>query len=149
MMLNFTNLRGESLGTEGDVRSRLYVKPTPKSREPTTNIGIDGLPENGQQYHKGYAVAGRPPGSIKAEQEFVEKRFATWFAMSISDRVAAVQRGDREPKPWDLARYLRTTKPKRVRFKPYELPQAAEECAELARKAGWEYVEILTLAHED
>lgn len=30
-----------------------------------------------------------------------------------------------------------------VRSKPYEILEAAEQCAEMARKAGWEDVEII------
>jgi hypothetical protein len=32
--------------------------------------------------------------------------------------------------------------PKRVRSKPYSLAEAADVCAELARKAGWQHVRV-------
>ncbi len=40
------------------------------------------------------------------------------------------------------ARWMTKNKPKRVRSKPYELEDAANVCAELARKAGWMHVRL-------
>lgn len=41
-----------------------------------------------------------------------------------------------------ILRYTNKNKPKRVRSKPYELHDAAQICAELAEKAGWQRVRI-------
>lgn len=40
------------------------------------------------------------------------------------------------------ARWMSKNKPKRARSKPYEIEQAADQCAELMRKAGWLYVRV-------
>lgn len=146
-MLKFTNLRGDQLGDKNDVSSKLYVKPKPKVHETTPTIGIDGMPERGETMHKGYAVVGRPPGAIKSSQELAERLCAEWASMSGAKRSEALKNGQRPPLAWDLNRYLKT-KPPRVRSKPYEIPSAAEECAEMARKTGWEYVEVVPLVSQ-
>lgn len=39
-------------------------------------------------------------------------------------------------------RWMSKNKPKRARTKPYELESAADQCAELCRKAGWMHVRV-------
>lgn len=46
------------------------------------------------------------------------------------------------PDLWTEERFMLKNKAKRVRNKPYELEVAAEQCAELARKAGWKQVRV-------
>lgn len=46
------------------------------------------------------------------------------------------------PSPWDEDAYMRTAKLKRLRSKPYAIASAADQCAELARKAGWKNVRV-------
>lgn len=48
----------------------------------------------------------------------------------------------RVPGPWDEEAFMRMAKPKRVRTKPYSIKSAAEQCAELATKAGWKGVRV-------
>lgn len=43
----------------------------------------------------------------------------------------------KQPKEFIDADWLRNARKKAVRAKPYGLPEAAEACAELARKVGW------------
>lgn len=42
-------------------------------------------------------------------------------------------------------RWMVNNKPRRARPKPYEIRDAAEQCAELMRKAGWQCVEVREL----
>lgn len=46
------------------------------------------------------------------------------------------------PGPWSEEAYMRKAKPKRVRTRPYEIASAADQCAEMAKKAGWKGVRI-------
>jgi hypothetical protein len=47
--------------------------------------------------------------------------------------------------PWNEEVYMRETKPKRVAPKPYNIASSADQCAELARKAGWKCVTVREL----
>jgi hypothetical protein len=87
--------------------------------------------------HRGWRVLGHPPGAMESAQAWRESEIARWLRMSESDNKAAKGRGEREPKPWDEAEWRRTTTKKAVRSKPYEIPAAAEACAELASRVGW------------
>lgn len=94
-------------------------------------------PKTDQSYHKGWRVVGHPPGVMEAARSLRESELARWAGMSEQRKIDARASGEREPKPWDEAQWRRTTTPKAVRSKPYEVPEAAEVCAEMARGAGW------------
>jgi hypothetical protein len=47
--------------------------------------------------------------------------------------------------PWNEEAYMREPKPKRVAPKPYNIASSADQCAELARKAGWKCVTVREL----
>ncbi len=51
----------------------------------------------------------------------------------------------RESKPFSEQDWLRNATRKAVRSKPYSIPDAAQTCAELATKAGWLRVEVVTI----
>ena len=51
----------------------------------------------------------------------------------------------RRDKRWDEAAWLMKQKQRPVRAKPYSMHASACECAELARKAGWQRVEIVEI----
>lgn len=53
-----------------------------------------------------------------------------------------------KPKPWDEDFWRRNARKASVRSKPYEILSAAEQCAEMAIKAGWEDVEIVEVKKE-
>lgn len=75
-------------------------------------------------------MTGVPPGSLEAAQLAHQKK-------SRLD----LQNG-KQPKEFIDADWLRNAKKKAVRAKPYALADAAEICAELARKAGWLQVTV-------
>jgi hypothetical protein len=43
------------------------------------------------------------------------------------------------------AKWMQENKPKRARSKPYEVEAAADQCAEMMRKAGWLHVTVSEL----
>ncbi len=51
-----------------------------------------------------------------------------------------------KPAPWDEAKWRIAATKKRLRAKPFSIPQAAEEMAELCRRSGFEDVEVIELA---
>jgi len=86
-----------------------------------------------ESFHKGWRVTGVPPGSLEAAQLAHQKK-------SRLD----LQNG-KQPKEFIDADWLRNAKQKAVRAKPYALADAAEICAELARKAGWLQVTVTAI----
>lgn len=80
-------------------------------------------------YHKGWLVVGYSPTQISAARAEHEKA---------------------EPgKPFDEAGWMRKTKPVKARSRPYEIHDAAEQCAELMRRAGWKVVQVVAKAKGD
>lgn len=109
----------------GDVISKETLKPVKKVRKPGR--------ERPAEYHNGWRVQGIPPGVL-------EEARATYKRESDFAR----QQG-KQPKDWNEENWLMNAKRKPVRSKPYEVPQAAEECKAMAEKAGWLRVEVVEL----
>ena len=57
-------------------------------------------------------------------------------------RQMAQKAGGKPPDPFDETGWLRTAKRTAVRSKPYILQEAAQQCKELAVKAGWLDVQL-------
>jgi hypothetical protein len=89
------------------------------------------------KWHKGWRVMGHPPGAMENARDIRERELARWSCMTEKAAKEARDRGEREPKPWDESHWRKSAALKAVRSKPYYVPEASEECAELARKAGW------------
>lgn len=89
-------------------------------------------------FHKGWRVQGIPPGALEEARE--------GHARAV--KAAQTQAGVRMPKEWDEGHWLMNAKRKAVRSKPYEVPEAAQQCKELAEKAGWLRVEVVELKKE-
>ena len=100
-------------------------------------------------FHKGWVVEGHPPGAIEAAKALAIKLLADWSSMNDTKKAAAIKEGRRPPRPWDEAAYILETKKKRPVSRPYSIPEAAEVCAELSRKAGWEHVQVVALRKGD
>lgn len=94
-----------------------YATPSALNARPKTTR-IDDGPK-----HKGFSVEGYAPGVLEAAQKTAEGNGL----------------------PWDEQAEIRRIKPQRVRSKPYEIPAAAEECAQLARRCGWRHVVVRAL----
>lgn len=121
MALQFVNVRGEVL-TEHRMEETAKRHRRPKApvvREPQ---------------HKGFAVSGYPPGALD------QARAAHQRVVDMAEKA-----GGAAPKPFDENEWRTKTKKKRV-AKPYSLRSAADQCADLARKAGWTEVEVAELA---
>lgn len=116
--MSYVNYLGEEIGLV------VHGKATkPKREQPSS-------------YHNGWRVQGIPPGALEE-------------ARKTHEAEAEFHRSQgREPKLWDEANWLMNTKRKPVRGKPYEVPQAAQDCKALAEKAGWLRVEIVEMKKE-
>ncbi len=88
------------------------VKTVPTGKAAAKSRGLSAT-----SYHKGWHVVGFSP-----------------------DHLAFAKRTHSGDKPFDEATFMRTSTPKRVRPKAYEVFSAAEQCADLARRAGWKGV---------
>lgn len=116
--MNYVNYRGEQIG--------LIVHNVPK--KPKKEAG---------SYHNGWRVQGIPPGALEEARE-------------ASRRVAKMAEvaGGRPIPAFNEANWLMNAKSKAVRSKPFEVPEAAQECKALAEKFGWLRVEVVELKKE-
>lgn len=89
-------------------------------------------------YHKGFRVVGHAPGAMEEAKRDREDAIQTWNR----------DRAGKMPKTWDEASWRRNTKKTALRSKPYEIYEAAELCADMARQDGWEDVEIIEVKKE-
>lgn len=87
--------------------------------------------------HKGYRVVGIPPGA------FEEARDAHARLVDMAQKS-----GGKPIKPFDPESWRQAYRKKAVRAKPYELREAADQCADMARKGGWIAVDVLALRKE-
>lgn len=94
--------------------------------------------------HMGWRVVGHPAGACAAAHE---ENIATWRRWNAHDgeaRNAAIARGERAPDMWDENLWRICTKKHNINGRTYWcLQYVAEQFAELARKAGWEDVEVI------
>lgn len=95
--------------------------------------------------HKGFRVVGHHPGQLENAHAGNLADWAAWNKQTPEQRISALREKRRPPAMWDETQWRLRTKKTAVRTKPYDLASAAEECAELARKAGWIDVEVLEL----
>lgn len=84
--------------------------------------------------HKGWRVSGIKPGMLDEAKQAHERLCQM-----------AQKAGGKPPEPFDETAWLRTAKRTAVRCKPYILQEAAQQCKELAVKAGWLDVHILEI----
>lgn len=98
------------------------------------------LPKRGSsapaEFHKGFAVEGIPPGALEEAKRLHEQERA----------IAIRENAKRIPDEWNELTWLAKAKAKRVRTKPYEVPEAATQCKELAEKSGWLRVTVRPLS---
>ena len=81
-------------------------------------------------YHKGWRVVGFPPDQVERGKQ---------DHLTLSERL---REQGRQMLPWDLDRFMRDTRPSKVRSKPYETESAAQDAKELAVRSGWLGVRI-------
>lgn len=135
MSLKFVNLHGEEI-SEGRMQAAAALQTKRKA-----------VIERPAEFHKGFKVVGHPPPpALEQARTLAIKRWQDWQALTDEERKKRRAEGEREPKLWDESVWRSTTKPKAVRSKPYEVPEAAEQCAAMARKAGWLDVAVVAIA---
>lgn len=81
--------------------------------------------------HKGWRVSGIQPGKLE------EAKQAHLQLCQMAQKA-----GGKPPEPFDEAAWRRTAKRTAVRSKPYILQEAAQQCKDLAMKAGWLELQI-------
>jgi len=127
--MSLTFLVGDHAATAEQI-----LKDAPKIKRP---------PPLQESFHKGFRVEGHPPGSLEAAQKLAEQVWADF------DR--ARQQGKSNGKPpqqWNELIWRQSCKKRPVRAKPYEVPEAAKVCAEMATKAGWLDVVVVEVKRE-
>ena len=127
------NVGGQVL-TEHQMQAlKSSAKPKPKAKA--------NKPDS---YHNGWAVEGYPPGFFDRAQKHALTERAEWDSLAPDDQASMLRNGKKPPKEWSEARFLATTKRKRVR-RPYEVASAAETCLKLAEREGWTHLEVVEL----
>jgi hypothetical protein len=97
------------------------------------------------EYFKGIRVAGHAPGELEKAKALHDAQKAHWDSLSPQDRLIEEKGGNRDPGHFDPDAWRLKTKKAAVNRRGYELQEAAEQCAEMARKAGWLDVEIIRM----
>lgn len=87
-----------------------------------------------EEFHKGFRVVGIPPGAWDLAK-----------AQSEGDIAYAKRHDHKVPEPLTYEYFANSFKAKPVRSKPYELREAADQCRELAIKAGWDRVFVVEI----
>lgn len=100
--------------------------------------------EGADRYHRGYRIVGHKQGAMERAKEAREFEIARYRSTSPKERS---ELGLREPRPWDEI-WWRNNAPKTT-IKAVDLYRAAEEAADLARRYGWQEVEIVELKKGD
>lgn len=119
--LSFINIHGE----------RVFVDASKPPKRPRAPAGQ-------KEFHKGWKVVGIPPGQY--EKECAENA----KAQAVDRKIGGDVRPDLPPyNEWANAFRL-----KPVRAKPYEIPDAAQVCADLAKKCGWDRVFVVEIKRE-
>jgi hypothetical protein len=119
MSLSFVNLNGEPVS--------VAQKKVKKDRT-----------QGPAEFHKGWKVVGIPPGEYERAVEENTRQQA------IDEKCNSEVRKDLPP--YEVWRNSAKLKP--VRSKPYEIHEAADQCADLARKAGWDKVYVVEMKKE-
>lgn len=108
--MEYVNASGKPLDLEA-------MKAASKPRRPGRQVS--------DAYHKGWLATGFPPQQIEDGRKAHEL---------LAQRAAE---SGRSVLPWSEDRFMRDTRPTKVRSKPYETRAAAQEAAQLAERMGW------------
>lgn len=94
-------------------------------------------------FHRGWTVEGYPPGFLAEAERLQQEECARWLALTSEQITEKLKTGMRQPKPWSLTVFMQTTRKKKVRARPFEIAEAASVCADIARREGWDCVEVV------
>ena len=130
MKLQYVNIHGQPITQAAmDAQASIGKQQAAVRRKQTD-------PDKPAGYHKGWRVIGFSPEQVQAAREGRERV-----------RKLALESGSSDiPPPFSLDKYLKTSKGRSARAKPFELHESAVQCKELAERAGWLGVEIIALA---
>lgn len=124
-----------------------YVTPSGAAWQPSSaKSGPKPKREAPEEYHRGWIVVGHEPGECARARAERERAIEEARKMDDAERASAYKTGWREPKPWDEAQWRASARKHKLRSRPFEIESSAEQMAEMARKAGWEDVEVIELA---
>lgn len=118
----------------GDPWSPSEESTKKKARKPSPNL--DG-------YHKGWRVVGHAPGSMDEAKKEREEEIRLANSKRLQGGASVKIPPDFNENDW-----RRNGKKSAVRPKPYELRESAFLCAEIARKSGWEDVDVIEVKKE-
>lgn len=130
--MNFVNLKGEPLNI-----CALAGKHKPQAPANTSLKRTDDRTR--AKVSDGFVVLGFPRDYLETAEREHNIRREELLALERTNKLGPKEK---VPAPWNEEVFMRTGKPKRARTKPYELEAAADECAELCRKAGWKNVRV-------
>lgn len=123
MSLQFVNIHGEKLAVAVGIK--------PKAAKGTKKAKAED-----EGYHKGFRVMGFSPAHLeKARTEWNAKR-----AERLSPTGDQVDIGE-----FIVDSFVTIAKPKAVRREPYAILDAAQQCAELAKRSGWVGVTVVPI----
>lgn len=105
------------------------LKDAPKIKRP---------PPLQESFHKGFRVEGHPPGAMEKAKEATDRACAEFNNYRIG----------KPPQPWSEAVWRQSYKKRPVRAKPYEIPEAAKVCADMATRAGWLDIVVVEIKRE-
>ena len=124
--MEFVNANGEKINMDlWHERQKSLKKPVVKAVAPAS--------KEGPRHSKGWLVRGYSPNQMDALNSAYES------ALTDYKEEGADHPGDFDvfEQAW-MAKHI----PAKVRTKPYQLRDAASQCAELALKAGWQRVTV-------
>lgn len=90
----------------------------------------------------GFQVEGYSPEMLEAAEAAHARTRAAYMDLKALGKLG---QNEKDPGEWDADKWMSSHKPKRVRTKPFEIASSADQCAELARKAGWLHVTVSEL----
>jgi hypothetical protein len=99
------------------------------------------------KFHKGWRVVGVSPEAIEAARRDRDQAINAAIKRNAGCD-AGISRIGRTmvPSPFDEAKWIEAAPLKPARTKPFEIPEAAQQCFDLAKKAGWLRLEIRLLS---
>lgn len=133
-LTGYVNAYGKPITTDPNSPS-FVAKPKPKREAPAS-------------FHRGWVVEGHKREEVDEAERLALQKIARWDAMPSDEKAAALIEGKRPPPAWDRDKWMATHKLRKLRNKPFEIPQAAEQFAEMCRSAGFLCVTVTEVKRE-
>lgn len=128
--LDFVNIHGQKVDTTKRVKLA--------KRESATE----------EKFHKGWRVVGVSPEAVAAARAEREKAIKSAIKRNVDVKAGVgLHRSSIDvPVEFDAAAWIPIAPLKPARTRPFEIESAVVQCFELAKKAGWQRLEIRRLA---